>query len=277
MDTTITANTAAAAHTATSSDSQSGPAASPGLLPQGAPPLPQVIPFAFPGVDSVRCAFTTGLAGNFSINLAFGDTGKEQAKANRLRTLGELGLSRWVELKQVHGDIVARNPQATPLDAASSLEGDGSSTTEKGLALAIKTADCQPILLTNTKGTAVAALHAGWRGNFINFPASGVRNFCEAYNLHPSEVLAVRGPSLGPGAAEFINFEQEWSPEFRPWLNAQRKTMDLWSLTRHQLTEAGVLPEHIFSLDLCTYDLPNLFFSYRRGHQGRQVSLVWLV
>lgn len=239
-------------------------------------PLPDFIPFAFPGVPSVVCAFTCAPAGTFSIALSPDAEGKAEAAATRKRVLGQLGLERWVELQQVHGDGLVVDPAPTPLDQVSELQADGSCTREKGLALAIKTADCQPILLTNREGTAIAALHAGWRGNAMNFPASGLKRFCAAYGLHPSEVLAVRGPSLGPGAAEFVNFHREWPSEFHPWFNEQNKTMDLWALTRHQLTEAGMLPEAIFSLDLCTRSLPGLLFSHRRGHIGRQASLIWI-
>lgn len=238
--------------------------------------LPQYIPFTFPGVPFVRCAFSCAPAGTFSVVLSVTVEAKAEAAATRKRVLGQLGLERWVELQQVHGDGLIIDPLPTPLEAGPELQGDGSCTREKGLALAIKTADCQPILLASKDGTAIAALHAGWRGNAMNFPASGLKRFCAAYGLHPSDVLAVRGPSLGPGAAEFVNFHKEWPAEFRPWFNEQRQTMDLWSLTRHQLAEAGIAPENIFSLDLCTHSLPGLLFSHRRGHSGRQVSLIWI-
>jgi copper oxidase (laccase) domain-containing protein len=51
--------------------------------------------------------------------------------------------------------------------------------------------------------------------------------------------------------------------------------MDLWRLTRSQLEEAGMNPERIFSLDLCTASLPQ-FFSHRRDKPtGRQANLIW--
>ncbi len=239
------------------------------------------LPFAFPGVAKVACLFSTSLAGNMSLGLPgekwrMDNPEKEAALACRKKLLRALGLCSWVELYQVHQDTVHANPCPTAPEYPSSLEGDGSCTQQKGLALAVKTADCQPLLLSDRQGRAVAALHVGWRGNVLNFPASGLRRFCEAYALMPEDVLAVRGPSLGPGAAEFINFAHEWPSEFSPWFDEQRRTMDLWSLTRDQLIRAGMRPEHIFSLDLCTHSLPELFFSYRRKHTQRQISLIWI-
>jgi YfiH family protein len=236
--------------------------------------LPEAIPFVFPGVPTVRCLFSCAPAGNISLGASFSPEEKARASASRQKLLSTLDCGRWVELQQVHGSDLIADPAATPLDAPSVVRGDGACTREKGLALAVKTADCQPILMTDRKGTAIAALHVGWRGNAANFPASGLRRFCEICSLHPSDVLAVRGPSLGPGAAQFVNFRKEWPPEFHPWFNERTMTMDLWALTRHQLITAGMRPEAVFSLDLCTHSLPELFFSHRHGHAGRQASLI---
>ena len=232
------------------------------------------IPFAFPGVPSVGCAFSTAHAGSVSMTVDAGDTAI--APANRQRLLALLGVSRWAELMQVHGDAFIVDAVPTPIDLPPERRADGHGTREKGLALLIKTADCQPILFAAADGSAVAALHAGWRGNAMNYPASGLERFCKAYGLEPSSVLAVRGPSLGPAAAEFVNFEREWPPQFRPWFDEQRRTMDLWRLTREQLVGAGMAPERIFGLDLCTRSLPEMFFSYRLGHTGRQAALIWI-
>jgi YfiH family protein len=234
------------------------------------------IPFAFPGLPKVRCLFSTVLAGNIALWPDLTQKEKAEAVNARKTLLHANGLAHWVELHQVHGDILHIEPEPTAVASDSILKGDGSCTRQVGLALAVKSADCQPILLTDSKGSAVAALHVGWRGNAIGFPTSGVDKFCAFCGVSPAEVLAVRGPSLGPAAAEFVNFADEWPPEFQPWYNRQSRTMDLWTLTRHQLEQAGVLPGHIFSLDLCTHTLSGLFFSYRRGDAGRQASLIWI-
>jgi copper oxidase (laccase) domain-containing protein len=53
--------------------------------------------------------------------------------------------------------------------------------------------------------------------------------------------------------------------------------MNLWELTRHQLAEAGLAPERIFGLDLCTKSREEDFFSYRRDKTtGRQAGIIWI-
>ena len=86
----------------------------------------------------------------------------------------------------------------------------------------------------------------------------------------------MRGPSLGPQRSEFVNYDEEWGPDFANWFNARDKTMNLWRLTRDQLLEAGLPDEGIFGLDLCTASMPDSFFSYRRdGICGRQANVIW--
>lgn len=237
--------------------------------------------FHFPGLENVRCAFTTRLGGHgagayaaSNMSLEVGDD-EQTVRANRTELRNDLGFQVWQELRQVHGQTMHMNLEDDFFDGVK-LEGDGLCTGLPGHALIIKTADCQPILLADNSGRHVAALHCGWRGNAVNFPAAGVRDFCAAYGLDPSDVLAVRGPSLGPGRSEFVNFEAEWDPGFKPCFNPATRCMDLWSLTREQLLGAGIRACNIFSLDLCTASSPQ-FFSYRRDKvTGRQVSVIWI-
>ena len=240
-----------------------------------------VIPFVFPGIAGVRCAFQVRsahdadpFAGNISLSVG---GNPDHAARNRRDLAAACGLKRLADLRQVHGDVTVFEPEATDAGTDPAQEADGMATCRPGLGLMIKTADCQPLLLAHASGRYVAALHVGWRGNRIGYPGTGVRDFCARYSLDPAEISAVRGPSLGPAAAEFVNFDAEWGPEFLPWFDAARQTMDLWGLTRRQLEAAGVSPKRIFSLDMCTYSLPELLFSYRRDADcGRQGNVIWI-
>ncbi len=240
------------------------------------------IPFTFPGLDRVGCAFgarAAGAPGPFGGgNMSF-DVGDDPAAvlAARRALQGALGCGSWQELRQVHGTQMLFDPEPGDIAQPGTFEADGLATADPGRALVIKTADCQPILLAHESGSHVAALHAGWRGNVLRFPVVGVRAFCEEYGLDPAELLAVRGPSLGPAAAEFTNFEAEFGDDFRPYYDEAARTVDLWRLTRDQLVAAGLRPDRIHSLDLCTKSVPELFFSYRRDHVcGRQASVIWI-
>lgn len=240
----------------------------------------ELLEFRFPGVDNVRCVFTTRRGGNSrgqfaqaNISLEVGDE-EEAVRANRDELRRTLGFTVWQELVQVHGQDLFMDLEEDFSDGPV-LRGDGLCTGKSGHGLIVKTADCQAILLTDTEGRHVAALHCGWRGNAGNFPANAVREFCARYGVDPSQLLAVRGPSLGPGRSEFVNFSAEWNPMFRTYFNPQTRRVDLWTLTRNQLMGAGIPGRNIFSIDLCTAS-SDQFFSYRRTRvTGRQAGVIW--
>lgn len=245
-------------------------------------------PFEFMDIPQVCCAFTSRRGGvseppHDSANISFdvGDDPRAVA-ANRRAVFERMGLTGWCELNQVHGDTVHFDPAPHAPEEHAALDGDGMTTATPGHGLVVKTADCQPILLAHRSGKFVAGLHAGWRGNKCDFPGSGVRRFCEQYGLKPEDVFAVRGPSLGPTVAEFVNFDTDFGPAFRPWFDETNKTVDLWRLTRDQLMNAGVPEQQIFGLDLCTMGLDDTFFSYRKAcaspvrETGRQCGIIWI-
>lgn len=244
--------------------------------------LPHIF-FHFPRLPWVHCLFPLRdlLAAHaddpFSGgNLSF-DVGDEPERVHKTReellsSYRFAGLRDIYEIKQVHGTRLFITTEQPDI----SETADGLATDTTGAALFIKTADCQSILLTNTAGSHIMALHVGWRGNREEFIAKAVDLFCGHYGLDPSQLLAVRGPSLGPAQAEFRNFSSEWPERFTPFFDPQSTTMDLWALTREQLSKAGLLPRNLYGIDLCTFS--NLTcFSYRRSKRcGRLGGLIWI-
>ncbi len=246
------------------------------------------IPFSFPNIAQVACLFQTRPGGSSAKSYGGGNISfmtqdtPQHVFANRRALQRTVGYP-FSELSQVHGEVLTFDPMPTPPEGFRHNpdmclpEADGQATDKAGLALLIKTADCQPILLAHISGKYIMALHVGWRGNRSDFIAKATAAFCEKYQVRPQDIMAVRGPSLGPQAAEFINFSEEWGDSYTLWYTTQEKTMDLWALTRHQLQQTGIPKSQIFGLDMCTYTMQEMFFSYRREKEsGRQASLIWI-
>ncbi|WP_027720698.1 polyphenol oxidase family protein [Maridesulfovibrio zosterae] len=241
------------------------------------------IPFVFPGLEKISVVFTTRNGGKCEApfdegNISF-DVGDDpyNVRENRTALAATLGITQWHECKQVHGDVIHFEPECGSAGDPAILEGDGFATSAKGHGLVVKTADCQPILIAHKDGNFVAGLHNGWRGNAMNFPGKGVKRLCEHYSCNPSDLLAVRGPSLSPAVSEFKNFSTDFEPGFEAYFDEKSRMVDLWQLTRDQLQEAGLNPRNIYSIDMCTYSMSDTFFSYRRDHiTGRQCSLIWI-
>lgn len=175
----------------------------------------------------------------------------------------------YTRLKQTHSDII--------VDAGSRRgtlgEGDALVTAEGGNWIGIRTADCVPLLLADTRNKVVAAVHAGWRGTASRIAAKTVHHLKSAYGTKPSDIVAALGPAIGGccyevGADVAARFE-----ELQPGALAS-PTLDLVAINRRLLLEAGVVA--IDGAALCSKCLAGEFHSYRRdrGIAGRMVSAI---
>lgn len=197
----------------------------------------------------------------------------EAVAANRAIVAARTGATpRW--LTQVHGLEV--------VDAARIEDGaaaDALVCRRPGIACAIMTADCLPVLLCDRDGTVVAAAHAGWRGLCGGVLEAAVR----AMAVAPERIVAWLGAAIGPSAFEvgdevraaFMAADVAALDAFVPGGSAGKWQADLYLLARQRLARAGVAS--VTGGGLCTHTDAARFFSYRRdGTTGRMAALIWL-
>jgi YfiH family protein len=241
----------------------------------------------WPAPPSVLAMCTTRIGGasaipydGFNLALHVGDdpgvvAGNRQLLLRRLPADSRI---QWLD--QVHSaDVVAAS------DDASCPAADASFSCEPGMACAVLTADCLPVLFTSVQGDCVAAAHAGWRG----LQAGVLENTVAAMDVAPNQLLAWLGPAIGRAAFEV-------GPEVRQaFMDAAGATethsvdacfipsasrashfhADLYRLAGLRLRSLGV--SRIFGGNYCTFSEANRFYSYRRdGQCGRMASLILL-
>lgn len=172
-------------------------------------------------------------------------------------------------LNQVHGNDViefSHNYKEPP-------KADGCFSVEKHQICAVMTADCLPVLLTDTTGTFIAAIHCGWRGL-----AQGILEKFVATRSDPENILAWMGPAIGPGAFEVgedvvAAFPGEQDAFIRE--KGSKPFANIFKLARKKLMAAGVM--QIYSTEHCTVSSPSEFFSFRRdGVTGRMATCIWM-
>jgi polyphenol oxidase len=195
------------------------------------------------------------------------------------RTLAEaLGveLQALVRMKQVHcADVFLARGRQSSIPTA-----DIAVTDDPAIALSVRTADCVPILLADRGSGAVSAVHAGWKGTAAGAVIAAVDSLTSTYGTRPEDVIAAIGPSIGPCCYEV-------GPELRAHFSAHLSSaawftdpaqphLDLWRATREQLARAGVPVRQIHVSELCTFDHPSVFHSYRRDgkNAGRLVAAI---
>ena len=137
-------------------------------------------------------------------------------------------------------------------------EGDALLENTPGAVVAVKTADCLPILLVDEGHGAVAAVHAGWRGTVAGIAQRAVEAMRAEFGTRPGELHAAIGPGIGKCCYEV-------GPEVAAQFGQRgRAHVDLGAANRRQLMDAGVTPERIYASNLCTMCRGEEFYSFRR-------------
>jgi YfiH family protein len=174
--------------------------------------------------------------------------------------------SRLATLKQIHSaTCIVAEGRTGQLG-----EGDALLENTPGAIVAVKTADCIPILLADERNRAVVAVHAGWRGTAAGIVQRAVEAMRSRFGTQPGDLHAAIGPGIGKCCYEV-------GPEVAAQFGEQgRAHIDLAEANQSQLRAAGV--ERIYGADLCTMCRPDEFHSFRRDKQaaGRMYSFIGL-
>ena len=194
---------------------------------------------------------------------------------NRALIKEELGLTRLVSARQVHGDSIL-NVDWLPEADVEHAGHDALMTNIPGVGLMIQQADCQAIMLYDPEHGAVANIHSGWRGSVANIIAKTVAAMTNAYGARPAALHAAISPSLGPCCGEFVNYRTELPLAFHAY-QTQPNHFDFWAISRDQLRDTGVRFEQIEVAGRCTV-CNESYFSYRReGVTGRFASVIGII
>ena len=176
-------------------------------------------------------------------------------------------------LQQVHGaDVVEVDHYSkTPYIA------DAAITRKKGIALAVMTADCLPVLLASKNGTEIAAIHGGWRPLAANIISNTVKKMQTA----PKSLYAWLGPCIGASAFEigqevwesFVRQDRIFAQAFTESDIKGKYLANLQLIAQLQLQQLGVV--NVSVLPHCTFSMPEQYYSYRRESKtGRMATVI---
>lgn len=171
---------------------------------------------------------------------------------------------RLATLHQIHSDICVKACGRTGVLG----HGDALLENMPGRLVAVKTADCLPILLVDEEHRAVAAVHAGWRGTVQGIVRHAVRRMEHEFGTRPARLHAAIGPGIGECCYEV---GPEVAAQFGKGGPAH---IDLADANRLQMAEAGIPDGQIYAAQLCTKCGSGDFHSYRRDGErsGRMLS-----
>lgn len=225
---------------------------------------------------TMRCGgYSVGSFASFNLASHVGDD-IVAVTNNRQKLRGDLMLPcepSW--LQQNHTTIALDLDR----DLSTVIVADASYTHKKEQVCVVLTADCLPILLCDKRASAVAAIHAGWRG----LAAGIIEATVEKMAVDTEQLMVWLGPAIGPTAFVvgqevyqiFVKHDENAAVAFTP-VDSSKWLADLYFLARQRLLRSGITT--IYGGEFCTYSDAQGFFSYRRdgGCTGRMASLIWL-
>jgi len=192
---------------------------------------------------------------------------------------GTRSSAEWLEpgevssLRQIHSSVVLVADRAGCLG-----EGDASISDRPGIALAVRTADCLPILIADVRNRAVAAVHAGWRGVVSEIVPKTLDAMRERFGSRPEDLLVAIGPGIGACCFEVgPEVAARFAPFFPERDDLQGRTrVDLGETIRRQLGRIDGTVGQLAVCGLCTVCHSDLFHSYRRDRDeaGRMISAI---
>lgn len=233
--------------------------------------------YSFPALKSLGYkAFVSGRGGGVSpapynsLNTddSVGDDARN-VEENLRRIAGAAGVeSVWMP-RQVHGDAIAVMDSSS---ARAVREADAVVVSTPGVAVAVRTADCLPILLADKKARAGAAIHAGRRSTEARIAGKTIRMMAEKFMTVPGDLVAALGPCIRSCCYEV---DEDTARNFYDCCGGSGSVMlDIVVANVKQLIEAGISPDNIIDCGVCVSCESHRFFSYRAdgGVTGRFIS-----
>lgn len=219
---------------------------------------------------------------SLNVGLAVGDN-PEHVRENLKLYAAQAGVAsgQLVTVTQVHGKHVLEAPEAVSLDHVPDAAGQADAiwTRRAGQAVAVKTADCVPVLIVDPVGQRVAAVHAGWRGVMSAVITCTLEALVKV-GSRPDDLWVAVGPCIQICCYEIsAELAAQFSATFGDAVisNVGNKAhLDLPAALLKTLGGIGVPKDQIDVLPHCTSCDRQRFFSHRRDGPttGRQLSFV---
>lgn len=199
---------------------------------------------------------------------------KQEVITNRQAVLENLNERNLLTLNQVHGNQVVDADEIADFELEP--DADAAVSTRPGVVIAIKTADCVPVLLSCDEGLVVGGAHCGWRSaqdDILKRVVSLMKK------KGAKAIKAIIGPAIQQGSYEvdsefydcLVASDEQASALFASAWRRGHYLFDLPGFVKLKLEQLGV--SDILDQGEDTYSNPEKYFSYRRDcHLNRPVK-----
>tara|TARA_B100000767_G_scaffold210588_1_gene197637 strand:+ start:2222 stop:2974 length:753 start_codon:yes stop_codon:yes gene_type:complete len=214
--------------------------------------------------------------------------GSKDKKENILKNLNYVAKkmiikkNKLILMNQTHS---AKVIEVTKNNYKKKINSDAMITKVKGLAIAVVTADCVPIIIYDLKNEIIGCIHAGWKGTFSGIIKNTVNKIKKKNNNNM--IFASIGPCIGKRSYEVdVNFYQKFlkkTKQNKKYFSDKSKNKKLFNLRKFVADKLVELQVKIDHVNHDTFKEKMNFFSYRRSFKlkqndyGRCISVVRLI
>lgn len=202
--------------------------------------------------------------------------------SKRLKSISELNLKIPVFLNhQIHSDNITILNNKSMINQ--NYDADATITNLKNIAIAVKTADCVPIIIQDKDKKIAAVLHCGWKGTSKAILKKVILKIEEEFKIKPSNLITAIGPAI---CKNCYSVNEDVINEFKKIINTDdfyikkgdKLYIDLKDINKRFLIECGVLKENIEVINDCTYCKNDEYQSYRyhKTTLSYQLSFIYL-
>jgi len=212
------------------------------------------------------------------VSLSSGFTTKDAGDGRNIETvlsnlrINQIIFKKLVVAEQIHSANVEYYESHDNQIVEIIPETDGVVTSEKGLVIAVRTADCIPILYADRNVGIIAVSHNGWRSTLKKISAKIVDKMAE-HGAKREHIVAVIGPGIGlccydVDEERYYTFMEEFENDLGSFsMRGGRRHLNLSKMNFEILKMAGIKAENIDFFPFCTSCDKDKFYSYRRDHK----------
>lgn len=237
-------------------------------------------------IGSTRYGGVSNGKDNASMNLGFSTVDQKENILKNYEIFADavdLSCDRIVTSSQFHNDNIR---VCTISDGGKGItkkrdfeDVDALVTNEKGLTLAVFSADCVPILFADKASCSVGAAHCGWKGTFKSLASKTAQKMIDEFGADIEAIHVTIGVSIKKCCYEvsedlYMDFIREF-PYIDDGLCAEningKYYLDLPNINKRILINLGLKEENIFIADMCTCCNKEHLFSHRGQGSGRGI------
>lgn len=221
-------------------------------------------------------------------------TGVRHAFLGRLDNEGELSTATLkifghrsndiITINQVHGNtVMVLDKPLKDISYYQKFDGDAIVTALYNVPIAIRSADCLPILLYDEKNFTIGVAHAGWRSTVEKIALKTIDAMKREFGSRPQDIKAAFGPFIGPccySVEPFLvkRFDKAMLSISSFLISDSSTKLDLAHANKTQLVQAGLKEKNISKKAPCTSCNTDRYYSYREEGEdtGRELSIIMM-